>query len=138
LSEDKIKSVLKNYKTVAVVGLSRDPAKASHRVARYLQSAGYRVIPVNPFADEILGEKSYNNLLDIPEPIEIVDIFRPPEDVPPIVEEAIKLKQKHGTLTVIWMQLGIENEEAAERAKEAGFIVVMDRCIMVEHRRLNR
>jgi predicted CoA-binding protein len=137
LSNEEINSVLNNHKTVAVVGMSRDPSKASHRVARYLQSAGYRVIPVNPFADEILGEKAYNTLLDVPETVEIVDIFRPSEDVPPIVEEAIKRKKKHGTPNVIWMQLGIVNEEAAERAREAGFTVVMNRCIMVEHRRLS-
>jgi predicted CoA-binding protein len=137
LSNEEINSVLNNHKTVAIVGLSRDPAKASHRVARYLQSVGYRVIPVNPFADEILGEKAYNSLLEVPETIEIVDIFRPSEDVPPIVEEAIQLKKKRGIPNVIWMQLGIVNEEAAERAREAGFTVVMNRCIMVEHRRLS-
>jgi len=122
---------------VAVVGLSRNPAKASYRVANYLQSVGYRIIPVNPFVDEILGEKSYKSLLDVPEAIEIVDIFRPSEDVPSIVEEAIKLKNRLGTPKVIWMQLGIVNEEAARRAKAAGFKVVMDRCMMVEHRRLS-
>jgi predicted CoA-binding protein len=136
LRSEEINSVLNNHKTVAVVGLSRDPTKASHRVARYLQSAGYRIIPINPFADEILGEKAYNTLLDVPETVEIVDIFRPSEDVPPIVEEAIQLKKKLGTPNVIWMQLGIVNEEAAERARKAGFTVVMNRCIMVEHRRL--
>ena len=122
---------------MAVVGLSRNPAKASYRVANYLQSVGYHIIPVNPFVDEILGEKSYKSLLDVPEAIEIVDIFRPSEDVPSIVEEAIKLKNRLGTPKVIWMQLGIVNEEAARRAKAAGFKVVMDRCMMVEHRRLS-
>ena len=119
------------------MGLSRNPAKASYRVAQYLQSVGYRIIPVNPFVDQVLGEKSYKSLLDVPETIEIVDIFRPSEDVPAIVEEAIKLKNRLGTPKVIWMQLGIVNEEAARRAKEAGFKVVMDRCMMVEHRRLS-
>ena len=123
---------------MAVVGLSRNPAKDSHRVAHYLQSVGYHIIPVNPFADEILGEKCYKSLLDIPETIDVVDIFRPSEDVPPIVEEAIKLKNKLGTPKVVWMQIGIFNEEAAKRAREAGFTVVMDRCMMVEHRRLTR
>ncbi len=138
MSEEEIKSLLKTYKTVAVVGLSRNPAKDSHRVARYLQSVGYRVIPVNPFADEILGEKCYKSLLDIPETIDVVDIFRPSEDVLPIVEEAIELKNKHGTPKVVWMQLGIVNEEAAKRARKAGLTVVMNRCMMVEHRRLSR
>jgi len=137
LSQEEIRSVLESYRTVAVVGLSRNPAKASYRVAQYLQSVGYRIIPVNPFVDEVLGEKSYKSLLDVPETIEIVDIFRPSEDVPAIVEEAIKLKNRLGTPKVIWMQLGIVNEEAARRAKEAGFKVVMDRCMMVEHRRLS-
>jgi predicted CoA-binding protein len=95
LSNEEINSVLNNHKTIAVVGLSRDPTKASHRVARYLQLVGYKVIPVNPFANEILGEKAYSTLLDVPETIEIVDIFRPSEGVPPIVEEAIELKNKH-------------------------------------------
>jgi predicted CoA-binding protein len=123
---------------VAVVGLSRDPAKASYRVAQYLQSVGYRIIPVNPFVDEVLGEKSYKSLLDVPEPIEVVDIFRPAEAVPAIVEEAIQLKNRVGSPKVVWMQLGIVNEEAASRAKEAGFTVVMDSCMMMEHKRLRQ
>jgi len=121
---------------VAVVGLSRDPDKASYRVAQYLQSVGYRIIPVNPFVDEVLGEKSFKSLLDVPEAIEVVDIFRPSEAVPAIVEEAIQLKNRVGTPKVVWMQLGIVNEEAARRAKESGFTVVMDRCMMMEHKRL--
>jgi predicted CoA-binding protein len=137
LSQEEINSILKSYRTVAVVGLSRDPAKASYRVAQYLQSVGYRIIPVNPFVDEALGEKSFKSLLDVPEAIEVVDIFRPSEEVPAIVEEAIKLKNRLGTPKVVWMQLGIVNEEAARRAKEAGFTVVMDRCMMMEHKRLS-
>jgi predicted CoA-binding protein len=137
LSQDEIRAVLESYRIVAVVGLSRNPAKASYRVAQYLQSVGYRIIPVNPFVDEVLGEKSYKSLLDVPETIEVVDIFRPSENVPAIVEEAIKLKNRLGTPKVIWMQLGIVNEEAARRAKEAGFKVVMDKCMMIEHRRLS-
>lgn len=137
MSQEEIKSVLESYRTVAVVGLSRNPSKASYQVARYLQAVGYRVIPVNPFVDQVLGETSYNSLLDVPETIEIVDIFRPSEEVPSIVEEAIKLKNRLGNPKVIWMQLGIVNEEAAKRAKEAGFKVVMDRCMMMEHKRLS-
>jgi len=138
LSQEEIKSILESYRTVAVVGLSRDPEKASYQVANYLQSVGYSIIPVNPFVDQVLGEKSYNSILDVPETIEIVDIFRPAEDVPPIVEEAIQLKNRVGSPKVIWMQLGIVNEEAARRAKEAGFTVVMDRCMMMEHQRLRQ
>jgi len=136
LSEDTIKHILENYHTVAVVGLSRDPAKPSHAVAKYLQSVGYRIIPVNPFCDQILGEKCYKSLLDVPETIEVVDIFRSSEDAPAIVDEAIALRNRLGTPKVIWMQLGIVNEEAARRTEEAGFTVVMDRCMQMEHKSL--
>jgi predicted CoA-binding protein len=131
---------LKKYKVIAVVGLSKEPGKDSHRVAAYLKQHGYRIIPVNPFVDEVSGEKSYRSLLDIPEEIQktidIVDIFRRSEDVPPIVQQAIEIKAKVGRPFVVWMQLGIVNEEAAKAARRAGLIVVMDRCLMVEHQRL--
>ena len=140
MSQSQIKEILKNYKIIAVVGLSKEPGKDSHRVSAYLKQHGYRIIPVNPFANEILGEKSYPSLLDIlPEiqkTIEIVDIFRPSKDVPPIVQQAIKLKETNGKPFVVWMQLGIINEEAAEAAKRAGLIVVMDKCLMIEHHNL--
>jgi predicted CoA-binding protein len=139
LSEDEIKEILAKYRTIAVVGLSREPSKDSHRVSTYLKAHGFRIIPVNPFADEVLGEKSYKSLLDIPpeiqKTIEIVDVFRPSEDVPPIVEQAVKLHAKYGLPHVVWMQLGIVNEEAASAARKAGLTVVMDKCLMVEHRR---
>lgn len=109
-------------------------------VARYLQSNGYRIIPVNPSADEILGEKCYPTLLEIPEDLkrslDIIDIFRPSADVPSIVKQAVQLKRVSGRPQVIWMQLGIVDEEAAEHARRAGLDVVMDRCMMVEHKRL--
>jgi len=140
LSQEQIREILQNYRTIAVVGLSQDPHKDSHRVAAYLKTHGYRIIPVNPSAQEVLGEKSYPTLLDIPEEIqktiEVVDVFRRSEDVPPIVEQAISLKKKLGHPFVVWMQLGIANEEAAQAARRAGLVVVMDRCLMVEHRRL--
>jgi predicted CoA-binding protein len=140
LSQNIIKEILKKYKVIAVVGLSKEPEKDSHRVSAYLKRHGYRIIPVNPSADEVLGEKSYPSLLDIPpevqKTIEIVDIFRPAKDVPPIVEQAVKLKQKNGKPFVVWMQLGIVNEQAAEAGRRAGLIVIMDKCLMVEHRRL--
>ena len=140
MSQSQIKEILKKYKVIAVVGLSKEPGKDSHRVSAYLKQHGYRIIPVNPFADEVLGEKSYKNLLDIPpeiqKTIEIVDIFRPAKDVPPIVEQAIKLRALYGKPFVVWMQLGIVNEQAAEVARRAGLIVVMDKCLMVEHHRL--
>ncbi|MFQ5999309.1 MAG: CoA-binding protein [Candidatus Bathyarchaeia archaeon] len=138
MSAEKIESILKKYKTIAVVGLSKDSVKDSHRVAKYLKTKGYRIIPINPFADVILGEKCYKTLLDVPETIEIVDIFRPAKNVPPIIDQAIKLKKKRGNPHVIWMQLGIINEEAARRARDADLIVIMDKCMMIEHKRLNR
>ena len=139
LGRSEIEEILTKNKTVAVVGLSREPDKDSHRVSAYLKKHGFRIIPVNPFADEVLGEKSYKSLLDIPpgiqKTIEVVDIFRPSKDVPLIVEQTIKLKAICGKPDAVWMQLGIVNEQAAEAAKEAGLTVVMDRCMMIEHKR---
>ena len=125
---------------MAVVGLSRDPAKDSYNVAEYLKNHGFHIIPVNPTADQILGERSFKSLLDMPadvqKTVEIVDIFRPSADVPPIVEQAVQLKKLYGVPCVVWMQLGIVNEEAADFARKAGLTVVMDKCMMREHRRL--
>ena len=137
MSQDQIEEILTKYKTIAAVGLSKEPDKDSHRVSAYLKKNGFCIVPVNLFADEILGEKSYKSLLDIPpeiqKTIEIVDIFRPSKDVPTIVKQAIKLKAMHGKPHVVWMQLGIVNEQSAELAKKAGLIVVMNKCIMIEH-----
>jgi thioredoxin len=134
------RQILMRYRTVAVIGLSRDPEKASHRVAEYLQKRGYYIVPVNPTVDRVLGERSYKTLLDIPaetqKTIEVVDIFRPSEDVPLIVDQAVPLKKQYGTLSVIWMQLGIMNQEAAQKAQKAGLVVVMDKCMMMEHEQL--
>ena len=127
-TEEKI---LKTYRKVAVVGLSPKPDRPSHRVASYLKGQGYRIIPVNTYAKEILGETCYPNLSSIPEPVDVVDIFRRPEAVLPIVEDAIKIGAK-----AVWMQEGVINEEAASLAKEAGLLVVMDRCMLKEHRKL--
>lgn len=138
LGSEEIESIYEKYKTIAVVGLSNDPAKDSHRVATYLKAKGYRIIPINPSADVILGEKCYKSLLDVPETIEIIDIFRPAKDVPPIVDQAIELKRRLGNPRVIWMQLGIVNEEAAKRARNANLTVVMDKCMMKEHKRLSK
>ena len=134
---DQIREILKEYRVIAVVGLSKDPAKDSHRISAYLKLHGYRIIPINPFVDEVLGEKSYKSLLDIPpeiqKTIEIVDIFRSSKDVPLIVEQAIELKALYGKPLVVWMQVGIINQQASEAARLAGLIVVMDKCLMVEH-----
>ena len=130
-SDEKIREILTQTTTIAVVGLSPNPSRASYSVANYLKNKNYRIIPVNPKQPEVLGEKSYPNLSDIPEKIDLVDIFRRSEHIPPIVDEAIKIKAK-----VIWMQSGIVNQDAAQKAKEAGLEVVMDRCMYVEHCRL--
>jgi len=139
--KEKIKNILQEPKTVAVVGVSRDSAKDSYQVAEYLKSQGYTIVPINPFADEVLGMKCYKSLVDLPDElqktIDIVDIFRPPEAVPSIVDQAILLRKKHGKPDVVWMQLRIVHEEAAKRAVEAGFSVVMNKCMMVEHGRLS-
>lgn len=128
---EHIEGILKRAKTIAVVGLSPKADRPSYGVASYLKEQGYRIIPVNPAADEVLGEKCYPDLSSIGERVDVVDIFRRAEDVPPIVEEAIKI----GAETV-WMQEGIVSEEAAARAREAGLEVVMDRCMLQEHKRL--
>ena len=125
--------------TVAVVGLSKDPSRPSHDVAAYLQNHGFRVVPINPTVDEVLGEKAYPSLLGLPDDVkrevDIVDIFRRPEDVPPIVDEAIRLHANSGRPKAVWMQLGIIDEASARRAKDAGLLVVMDRCLKIEHSR---
>jgi len=140
LSQNEIKEILARYKTVAVVGLSRDFDKDSHRVSAYLKQNGFHIVPVNPLADELLGEKSYKSLLDIPpeiqKTIEIIDIFRPSKEVPKIVDQAIKLKAIYGKPNVVWMQLGIVNKEAAKLAKKAGLTVIMNKCMMIEHKRV--
>jgi len=132
-SDEEIKKILEESKTIAVVGCSREQEKDAHRIPKYLKERGYKIIPVNPFADEILGEKSYKALSEIKEKIDVIEIFRPSEDCLKIVEEVIKLKLKPNT---IWMQLGIKNEEAAKLAEENGIRAVMNRCMMIEHRRL--
>ena len=126
-------TILNNYRIIAMVGLSPDPNRPSHRVAKYLINQGYKVIPVNPDAQEILGTRSYSNMSSIPEPIEIVDIFRRSEEVMPIVDEAIKVGAK-----AVWMQEGVVNEEAESKAQDAGLMVVMDRCMLKEHKRLSK
>ncbi len=132
-SADVILEILKKYRTIAVVGLSSNAMRPSYGVTEYMQSAGYRIIPVNPNETEVLGEKCYARLEEVPEQIEIVNIFRRAEEVPPVVESAIRIGAK-----VVWMQHGIENEEAAEQALAAGLVVIEDVCILVEHRRRAR
>lgn len=127
----EIRRILETVQTIAVVGFSANPEKAAHRVPRYLMAHGYHVIPVNPSASEILGQTSYPDLLAIPEKVDVVDIFRPAAETLPIVEQAIAIGAR-----VVWMQEGIVNFDAAQRARAAGLQVVMDRCIKKEHQRL--
>lgn len=132
-SEKEIKKILEFSRSIAIVGISDSVMKPSNQVARYLQKAGYRIYPVNPKYDQILGVKCYPDLKSIEFGIDIVDIFRRPEHVPAVVKEAIEINAK-----VIWMQLGIVNEAAAQDASKNGLQVVMDRCMKIEHRKLNK
>jgi predicted CoA-binding protein len=140
VSQEQIKNILQMYDVIAVVGLSKEPEKMSYKVSDYLQQHGFLIVPVNPFVEEVLGEKCYKSLLDIPleiqKTIDIVNIFRKAEDVPPIVEQTIELKTKFGRPFVVWMQQGIVNEQGAEAARCAGLVVIMDKCLMIEHQRL--
>lgn len=129
--DNGLKQILKTAHTVACVGVSSNPEKASYGIFQYLASAGYRMIPVNPSTPEIMGRPSYGDVRSIPEKIDVVQVFRKPEDVPPVVEQAIQAGAR-----VVWMQEGIVNEEAAAQAEKAGLQVVMDRCMMKTHMRL--
>lgn len=128
---NQLKKILLDCKTIAVVGLSANEMRPSYFAAKYMQDHGYRIIPVNPNYEEILGEQCYPDLLSIPEPVDMVDLFQRADRVPPFVEQAIVIRAK-----VLWMQLGVINEEAAELAREAGLEVVMDRCVKIEYARL--
>ncbi|AQS59750.1 CoA-binding protein [Desulforamulus ferrireducens] len=130
-SDDKVKKLLETCKTIAVVGLSDKPHRDSYKVAQYMQTQGYRIIPVHPRVKEVLGEKAYKTLADVPEKIDLVNVFRKSEDTPAVVEQSLPLKPQ-----AIWLQLGIANEEAARIAEQAGIDFIQDRCIKVEHARL--
>jgi predicted CoA-binding protein len=126
---DEIYELLRKARTIAVVGLSASPLRASHGVAAYLQNNGYRIVPVNPTVEYVLGEKALPSLLDVKDHIDVVDIFRRPEFVPEVVDQAIQLG-----VPAIWMQEGVIHQAAAEKARRAGIFVIMDRCILKEHR----
>jgi len=126
---DPIRDLLTWAKTIAVVGLSDSPLRPSHGVSAYMQMHGYKIIPVNPNVGEVLGEKSYHSLLEVPEKVDVVNIFRRPEFVEEVVDEAIRLK-----IPAVWMQEEVINERAAEKARKAGMFVAMDRCILKEHK----
>jgi predicted CoA-binding protein len=127
-SDQELKQLLTAATTIAMVGASSNPDKASHGIMQKLQSAGYTVIPVNPNETEVLGERAYRSLVDVPEKIDIVDVFRPSEDTPSIADEAVKIGAK-----ALWLQSGVSNEEAAARATAGGLTVVMDTCIGASH-----
>jgi predicted CoA-binding protein len=130
-TDEKLKRILEENNIIAVVGCSRDPEKPSHTVPKFMKEQGYKIIPVNPFADKILGVKVNKSLSEINEPVDMVNIFRPSEQCLEVVKEAVNLKPK-----VIWMQLGIKNEEAAQLAKKNGIEVIMDKCFYIEHKNL--
>ncbi|GIO26263.1 CoA-binding protein [Ornithinibacillus bavariensis] len=127
-SNNIIKDLLESSKTIAVVGLSDNPGKTSYQISKIMQEVGYRIIPVNPTVDEVLGEKAYKSLLDVPEPIDIINVFRRPEYLPEVAKEAAQTSCK-----VFWAQQGIVNEEAYNYLQERGFTVIMDLCIKVAH-----
>ena len=131
MTNEEVKQILLSTRTIAAVGLSSNPEKESYAIVEYLQQQGYRIFPVNPTASEILGEKTYPDLESIPEKVDVVQLFRKSEDVPPFVDSAIAIGAK-----VVWMQVGIENEEAARKAEGAGLKVVMNACMRVTHRML--
>jgi hypothetical protein len=135
--EDGIRRILSMYRRVAVIGASRDPSKAAHRVPAYLKSVGYRVIPVNPSAGEILGERSYPDLVSVNEEVDIVDVFRPPEEVPKVVEQVLRRIEARGDVRVLWLQEGITApQEVLKPLLDRGIQVVQDRCMMKMHRAL--
>ena len=129
--DDKIKGILRSSKTIAVIGCSSNPSKAAHIVPKYMQSVGYKIVPINPFSDAILGIKTHKSIEDVTAKIDILDIFRPSSEILEIVQKSLYNKPKY-----IWMQLGIENEDAAKLATENGIDVIMNRCIKIEHQRL--
>jgi predicted CoA-binding protein len=132
MEDQYLAKLLKSIRRIAIVGLSTNPEKDSYFVAQYLQNQGYEIVPVNPTATEILGHKAYPDLVSVPGEIDVVNIFRPAKDVPPIVDQAVAKGAK-----AVWMQLGIVSQEAAEKARKAGLQVVMDRCIRIEHQRIH-
>jgi len=136
LSDDNSLRELLAVDRIAVVGCSSTPGKAAHEIPAYLQRQGYEIAPVNPFADEILGEKAVDSLAEVDDEVDLVDVFRPSEEVAGIVDETIERKESAGDVEAVWLQLGIRDDEAAEKAEDAGLAVVEDRCMKVEHQRL--
>ena len=134
-SDDGLRDVL-GLNTIAVVGASTTPGKAAHDIPRYMERQGYEIVPVNPYADEVLGTEAYDSLDEVETEIDIVDVFRPSEEVPEIVDDVLARHEDRGDVEALWLQLDIRHDEATDRAVEAGIDVVQDRCLKVEHQRL--
>ncbi len=131
--EELIKEILLKYKNIATIGFSKDPSKPAFQVPKFLMEHGYNVIPVNPSANEILGKKSYPSILDVPDKVEVVEIFRPSNEIPKIVDQILERVKRVGDVKVIWMQEGIRHDESAEKARKMGLIVIQDRCMYKEY-----
>lgn len=134
-SAENLRSLL-DYETIAVVGCSATPGKAAHEIPAYMQRHGYRVVPVNPFRDEVLGAKAYDSLADVEEDIDLVNVFRPSSEVGEVVDAAIERATDRGDVKAVWLQLGIRDGDAATRAEDAGLEFVQNKCYKVEHARL--
>ncbi|WP_411963363.1 CoA-binding protein [Haloferax sp. YSMS24] len=134
-SPDALRRLL-DYETIAVVGCSATPGKAAHEIPAYMQRHGYRVVPVNPYHDEVLGETAYDSLADVPEDIDLVNVFRPSSEAGAVVDAAIERASERGDVKAVWLQLGIRDDDAAKRAREAGLEYVQNKCYKVEHARL--
>ena len=133
--DDRLREIL-GYETLAVIGCSTTPGTAAHDIPRYLQRHGYEIVPVNPYADEVLGRRAFDSLIEVDEEIDVVNVFRPSDEVPGIVDQAIGRREARGDVRALWLQLGISHDVAAERAEAADIDVVQDRCMKVEHSRL--
>ena len=134
-SDDEIRAILKN-RSIAVIGISRDASKEAHIVPRFLMEKGYNVIPINPFADEILGKKVYRSIKDVHEHIDVVDVFRPSDQLGPVVNDVVERNKARGDAGILWLQLGIYNKDAIDKAERNGIKVIYNRCMMQEYRRL--
>lgn len=134
-SDDELRSLF-DLETIAVVGCSTTPGKAAHEIPAYLQRHGYEIVPVNPFADEVLGQRAYDSLGEVEPAVDLVNVFRPSEAVPGVVDDVLARHEEHADVQALWLQLGITHDEAVARAEEAGLRVVQDRCMKVEHQRL--
>jgi predicted CoA-binding protein len=134
-SDDEVRAILKN-KSIAVIGISRDANKEAHIVPRFLMEKGYNIIPINPFADEILGKKVYKSIKDVDERIDVVDVFRPSDQLRPVVNDVVERNKARGDAGILWLQLGIYDKDAVDEAKRNGIKVIYNRCMMQEYRRL--